>query len=59
VLWLAGEQHRSNCQDAGKVGCSVLPWSGSTRPDVPLTSADPCETLQAARALMGRPAGTC
>jgi hypothetical protein len=26
VLWLAGEQHRKNCEDAGKVSCSVLPW---------------------------------
>jgi hypothetical protein len=26
VLWLAGEQHRKNCQDAGRSSCSALPW---------------------------------
>ncbi len=26
VLWFAGEQHRQNCEDAGKVSCSVMPW---------------------------------
>jgi hypothetical protein len=28
VLWLAGEQHVQNCQDAHKLECTVLPWSG-------------------------------
>lgn len=26
VAWFAGEQHRENCESAGKVSCSVLPW---------------------------------
>jgi len=30
VLWFAGEQHRQNCEDAGRVSCTVLPW-GSGR----------------------------
>jgi hypothetical protein len=33
VLWVGGEMHRHNCIDAGRVGCSLLPWdNGSERP---------------------------
>jgi len=28
VLWVAGELHVRNCQQAGKINCTVLPWSG-------------------------------
>jgi len=28
VLWVAGEMHVRNCQHAGKINCTVLPWSG-------------------------------
>ena len=26
LTWLAGEQHRRNCEQADRVSCSVLPW---------------------------------
>lgn len=26
LLWVGGELHRQNCERAGKVSCSVLPW---------------------------------
>ncbi len=35
VAWFAGEQHVSNCQDAGKTGCTLLPWSGSEQTSEP------------------------
>ena len=35
VLWLAGEQHRGNCQRDGKVACSVLPWESGESPKPP------------------------
>jgi len=28
VLWRVGEAHKQACIRAGKVNCSVLPWSG-------------------------------
>jgi hypothetical protein len=28
VLWIAGEMHVGICQHAGKINCTVLPWSG-------------------------------
>ena len=31
VLWLAGEEHRKNCQSAGHTDCSVLPWDAGKR----------------------------
>jgi len=31
VLWIAGEMHVRNCQQAGKINCTVLPWSGDDR----------------------------
>jgi hypothetical protein len=33
LAWLAGEQHRSNCIEQGRTGCSVLPWTGGHHPD--------------------------
>jgi hypothetical protein len=33
VAWNAGEMHRRNCQAAGRVACSVLPWqAGHAKP---------------------------
>lgn len=29
VIWRVGEAHRAACVQAGKLNCSVLPWSGS------------------------------
>jgi len=28
VLWRVGEKHKTDCNELGKVGCTVLPWSG-------------------------------
>ncbi len=28
VLWRVGEKHKTDCIAAGRVGCTVLPWSG-------------------------------
>ena len=30
VIWRVGETHKAACLQAGKVNCSVLPWSGSS-----------------------------
>lgn len=32
VLWLAGEQHKSNSIDAKRVDCSILPWDSGKSP---------------------------
>jgi hypothetical protein len=33
LAWNAGEQHRRNCIDSGRIGCSVLPWdNGHPKP---------------------------
>ena len=29
VAWRVGVEHRRNCINAGKVGCNLLPWSGT------------------------------
>ena len=29
VGWRVGVTHRRNCINAGKVGCNLLPWSGT------------------------------
>ena len=26
LLWIAGESHRENCIQEGRIGCSVMPW---------------------------------
>ncbi len=31
VAWVAGEAHKENCQRAGRVGCSILPWDQGER----------------------------
>jgi hypothetical protein len=37
VAWVGGgEQHVENCQHAGKLGCSVLPWSGHPAGEITL-----------------------
>lgn len=33
VLWLAGEEHRSNCIAADRIDCSVLPWEQGDDPN--------------------------
>lgn len=51
ILWIAGEQHRENCQRDGHVNCSVLPWDNgevATR-DRPYT-AEECALLREAAA---------
>lgn len=30
VIWRVGEAHDTACVQAGRTGCSLLPWSGST-----------------------------
>jgi hypothetical protein len=31
--WNAGEMHKRNCVEAGRTGCSVLPWVGGKAKD--------------------------
>jgi hypothetical protein len=50
VLWLAGENHRENCQRAGRVHCSVLPWETGDSPA--LTQAQ-CRALARAGVIAG------
>lgn len=28
LAWVGGELHRENCEHAGRVSCSALPWDG-------------------------------
>ena len=64
VLWLAGEEHRKNCQTAGRTECSVLPWDAGKRiaatPDTPdprekHMTRDACELLNARLSANGTP----
>ena len=32
VIWIGGELHRENCQDAGRTSCSILPWNAGDAP---------------------------
>jgi hypothetical protein len=62
VIWLAGEEHRKNCQDAGRTACSILPWDAGERasrvaPDEPEKhmTRDACEFSNARRRAAGVP----
>jgi hypothetical protein len=47
VLWLAGEKHRENCIEAGRVNCGVLPWDNGERARL---SEQSCRALRRAGA---------
>jgi hypothetical protein len=32
LAWTAALEHQANCVDAGKTGCSVLPWKDGHAP---------------------------
>lgn len=50
LLWMAAEQRRANCMESGRIGCTVLPWSGER----PKLSARDCrnDRLRIAAGLM-------
>ena len=62
ALWLAGEQHRANCINSGRSGCSVLPWDNGERPSVDAPSRlsrQECLLLQRAAILAGEELPDC
>lgn len=53
---IAGEEHRGNCIERGRVACSILPWDDGVAPGSPVTGMSRSERDALIReALQNRP----